>query len=189
MTTAQLYIITPHISQASEIFAQLDLMTRTLPVGAVRLCLKPDHSQTIVSDLRDIVQNRNVALLIEDDIEFAARSKADGVHLTNHLSVQAARLRLGEKANIGAYCYASRHAAMEAGEQGADYVAFGPGHAPEVAELVEWWAEMSTMPSVVEDVRDELAARRLVEAGAEFLAFPLEGADPAAFAWLVNHKL
>lgn len=189
MSETPLYIITPPVKSADEIFTPLDLLTRNMTVGAVRLVLAPDFSPSIVSDLQEIVQNRNVALLIEDNIDFAARAGADGVHLTNPLQVREARTRLGEQANIGAYCYASRHSAMEAGEQGADYVAFGPGHAPEVAELVEWWSEMFTLPCVVEGANDEVSARRVMEAGADFLALPLIGADPASFAWLVNRKL
>lgn len=184
-----LYIITPPVAEAKEIFTALDLLTRTVPVSVVRLCLAPGFGPHLVSDLRGIVQNRDVALLIEDDIEYAARSGADGVHLTNHLNVRYARERLGKDASIGAYCYASRHAAMEAGEQGADYVAFGPGRAPEVAELTAWWSELSTLPVVIEGATDEVSARRVMEAGADFLAFPLEGADPASFAWLVNRPL
>jgi len=184
---AGIYLITPPIHRAADIFKPLDLLTLNLPVMAVRLRLAAGFDgPSVVDGLREITQNRNVALLIEDDIDFALKTKADGVHLSSFLRIKEARRVLGEEANIGAECYASRHAAMEAGEAGADYVSFSPASAPEALECITFWTEMAAMPCVAEGATDELSVRRAVEAGADFIAFPLENATPEALEWLVN---
>lgn len=187
---SQLYIITPPVLKVSDIKNELDLLTRTLPVGAVRLRLAQGFDgPSLIRGLQEVVQNRDVALLVEDDIDFALHGGADGLHLTNFIKVFECRQKLGPDANIGANCMASRHAAMEAGEMGADYVSFSPAHAPEVIELIGWWSEMTNLPCVAEGVSDELTARRVVEAGADFVALTLGESDPAAFGWLANRSL
>jgi len=187
---SELYIITPPTLKVADIFKELDLLTRTLPVGAVRLRLAPGfEGPSLVNGLQEVVQNRDVALLVEDDLDFALKSGADGIHLTNPVRVGEARRKLGGDANIGAHCFASRHMAMEAGEAGADYVSFSPADAPEVIELIGWWSEMTNVACVAEGVQDELTARRVVEAGADFVAFILGESDPAAFGWLANRSL
>jgi len=108
------------------------------------------------------------------------------VHLNNYVKVAEARAKLGDEASIGAHCYASRHAAMEAGEMGADYVAFSPASAPEVVELIGWWTEATVLPSIAEGVTDELTARRIAEAGADFISFETDKADAEALVWLAN---
>jgi len=186
---AELYLITPPVHKAEDILKTLDLLTQQLPVAAVRLRLAAGFDgPSVVSGLREITQHRNVALLIEDDIDFALKTKADGVHLASFLRVREARRVLGEEASIGADCYASTHAAMEAGEAGADYVTFSPATAPEAIQCIEWWSEMSAMPSVAEGTTDEVTARRAIEAGADFLALPMDGLDINALSWLVNKK-
>ena len=187
MADSALYLITPPVQRLEEILSPLEVMTRTVAVAAVRLRLAPGYEgPSLVRGLREVVQNRDVALLVEDDIAFAQKAEADGVHLTNYLMVAQARQMLGEEANIGANCFASRHAAMEAGEAGADYVSFFPSSAPEVVELIEWWSEMTTLACIAEEVNDALVARRVIEAGADFVSLPLVGADPDALSWVAG---
>jgi thiamine-phosphate pyrophosphorylase len=79
---------------------------------------------------------------------------------------------------IGADAGRSRHDAMELGEAGADYIAFGiPPDAEDRAvaverriELIAWWNEVFELPSVAFDVADTEEARRLAEAGADFVS-------------------
>ena len=57
----------------------------------------------------------------------AERYGLDGVHLTDGArSVRKIRKELGADPILGAFCAASRHDGMTAGEAGADYVSFGP---------------------------------------------------------------
>jgi thiamine-phosphate pyrophosphorylase len=59
---------------------------------------------------------------------------------------------------------------MESGEAGADYVQFLPGTAPEDLELIAWWTEMMTVPSVIAGRFTRESAQTLIGAGADFLA-------------------
>ena len=81
----------------------------------------------LAEPLQAICADRDVAFIVNDSIALAARLGADGVHLgQGDGDLREAREVLGPQAQIGSTCHASRHLAMEAGEAGADYVAFGP---------------------------------------------------------------
>jgi thiamine-phosphate pyrophosphorylase len=111
------------------------------------------------------------AFLIEDDVALALALGADGVHLCDPAGVGAARARLGQGRILGASCGTSRHAAMLAGEDGADYIAFGePGCAlPFLLELLAWWSELFVLPCLAEGAFDAGSCAPLVEAGADFI--------------------
>ena len=80
----------------------------------------------LAEPLQTICAAHNVAFIVNDSIVLAKRLKADGVHLGQEDgSPQEAHEQLGREAQIGVTCHASKHLAMEAGEAGADYVAFG----------------------------------------------------------------
>jgi thiamine-phosphate pyrophosphorylase len=89
-----------------------------------------------------------------------------------------ARKLVGPSGIIGITCQASRHLAMEAGEAGADYVAFGAFYPTETkdpsskaeTELLTWWQEMVEVPCVAIGGITTENARPLVEAGADFVA-------------------
>ena len=76
--------------------------------------------------LRDLCYQYNALLIINDDIELAIQSEADGIHLgKNDISLSEARNRLGENFIIGISCYDQLELAIRAERQGASYVAFG----------------------------------------------------------------
>jgi len=71
-------------------------------------------------------RRRGVPLIVNDDVELALRSDADGVHLgRDDASLPAARSRLGGQRIIGVSCYNQVERAVAAQRGGADYVAFG----------------------------------------------------------------
>lgn len=73
-----------------------------------------------------LCRERNVPLIVNDDVELARQSGADGVHLGRDDAAPArARAALGAGALIGISCYDSLERALQAEAQGADYVAFG----------------------------------------------------------------
>ena len=133
----------------------------------------------LAEPLQAICAARDVAFIINDSIPLAKRLGADGVHLgQKDGTVEDAREQLGRDAQIGVTCHASRHLAMEAGEVGADYVAFGAffpsttkqsEHRPE-PELVEWWSGLFEIPCVAIGGITPDNCRPLIEAGADFLA-------------------
>ena len=157
----QLYLITPPVLDLDLFPAQLAACLDATEIGCVRLSLASrdeDHIGRAADALRDITHARDVALVIDTHMLLVERLGLDGVHLTDGArSVRKMRKDLGADAIIGAFCGASRHEGMSAGEYGADYVSFGPvGLSPlgsgEQAglELFQWWSEMIEVAVVAE---------------------------------------
>lgn len=141
--------------------------------------LDQHEAARLAAPLQAICAERNVAFIVNDSIALAKRLKADGVHLgQDDGDVKEAREELGREAQIGVTCHGSRHLAMEAGEAGADYVAFGAffssgtkqtEHHAE-PDLLEFWAGLFEIPCVaIGGITPENCAP-LVAAGADFLA-------------------
>jgi len=180
--STRLYLITPPAFEASSLAPRLIEALDAGDVACVQLRLKDASDDTIrrAADLlRPLVQSRDVAFLMNDRADLAHDTGCDGVHLGQEDgSVPTARRLLGADCIIGATAHASRHLAMVAAEQGADYVAFGaffPTATKEVKhhaspELLEWWSEIMTVPAVaIGGITAENCAP-LVRAGADFLA-------------------
>ena len=189
----QLYLLTPPEFELSEFPDRLAAVLDAVPVACLRLALATrdeDRLGRAADAVRAVAHARDVAVVIDSHLALAERHGLDGVHLTDGArSVRAARKALGADAVVGAFCGASRHDGMTAGEAGADYVAFGPVGATALGdgttaedELFRWWSEMIEIPVVAEGAVDEAAARRLGP-WADFLAVGEEawrGDDPAA---------
>ncbi len=152
------------------------------PVAAFQLRLKDVEDFEVLRAgevLKPILQAYDVALIVNDRADLAAKLGADGVHLgQGDGSVAEARKLLGREAQIGVTCHDSRHLAMEAGEAGADYVAFGAFYPTDTKEtrhrpdpsILTWWTTLFATPCVaIGGITPENAAP-LVEAGADFLA-------------------
>ena len=112
-------------------------------------------------------------------MNLAKRLAADGVHLgQSDGDVRDARALLGLSAQIGRTCHDSRHLAMEAGEAGVDYVAFGafyetttkPSNYRPEPSILSWWATLFEIPSVAIGGITPANAPPLVAAGADFVA-------------------
>ena len=177
----QLYLISP--LDVSKAFPER--LARALdagPVAAFQFRVKgidQHEAARLAEPLLEICRARDVAFIVNDSIALAKRLKADGVHLGQQDGdVREARDTLGRGAQIGVTCHASRHLAMEAGEAGADYVAFGSffpsetkasDHRPE-PELLTWWQNLVEIPCVAIGGITPENCRPLVEAGADFLA-------------------
>lgn len=157
----QIYLITPQAVELSSFPNRLAAVLDAVEVACLRLALASNDEDEVArtaDSLREVAHARDVALVIERHLNMVERLGLDGVHLTDGArSVRAARKALGEDAIVGAYCGASRHDAMSAGEAGADYVSFGPVAATglgdgTVAEdgLFEWWSQMIEVPVVAE---------------------------------------
>ena len=152
------------------------------PVAAFQFRVKgidQHEAVRLAEPLQRICADADVAFLVNDSAALAKRLGADGVHLgQDDGSVGEARDLLGAEAQIGVTCHASRHLAMEAGEAGADYVAFGAffdtatkatTHRADPA-LLSWWTTLSQLPCVAIGGITAVNAPALVAAGADFLA-------------------
>jgi len=178
----QLYLITPPgLDPAS--FA--DGLARALdagPVSCVQLRLKQANDDTVrraAEALAPIAQSRDVAFILNDRPDLAAETGCDGVHIgLEDAAYDHARRIVGTDAIVGVTCHASRHLAMVAAEQGADYVAFGAFFPTGTKDaktradvaLIRWWAELMEVPCVAIGGITPDNCRPLVEAGADFLA-------------------
>ena len=96
------------------------------------------------------LQALGLAVLV-DDVEprIVSRLRADGLHITNsEFAIVDLRMSLPRDAMVGVDCGTSRHAAMEASEQGADYVGFHQ-RAQTIGEpLIGWWNDIAEIPAV-----------------------------------------
>lgn len=189
----QLYLISP--LDVTGGFA--DRLARALdagPVAAFQFRVKDvdqHDAAKLAEPLQRICAEREVAFIVNDSIALAKRLGADGVHLgQGDGDPREARDVLGISAQIGVTCHDSRHLAMEAGEAGADYVAFGAfyptttkevSHHPDPA-ILSWWATMFEMPSVAIGGITTANAAPLIAAGADFIAVSnaVWGGDEAA---------
>lgn len=135
--------------------------------------LEPAALARLAARLLPLGQARGAAVLLTDRLAEAVDLDFDGLHLSQGSGTARARQRLGDR-NLGVACALSRHQAMEAGEAGADYVAFA-GEVGELEAAIGWWAETMTLPCVAEAIADPAEAARLVKAGADFIC-----PDPAA---------
>ncbi|EAQ30003.1 thiamine-phosphate pyrophosphorylase [Erythrobacter sp. NAP1] len=183
--TTQLYLISP--SQVDGDFP--DRLERALDAGeglvtAFQFRVKgvdQHEAARLAEPLMAICARHEVAFIVNDSVPLAKRLKADGVHLgQDDGDPKEAREVLGRDAQIGVTCHASKHLAMEAGEAGADYVAFGAffesmtkdkGDAERpTPDTIEWWVKLFEIPVVaIGGITPENCAP-LVRAGADFLA-------------------
>jgi thiamine-phosphate pyrophosphorylase len=191
--SCQLYLISP-LDVGGEFSQRLERALEAGPVAAFQFRVKgldQHEAARLAEPLQAICARHEVAFIVNDSIALAKRLKADGVHLGQQDGgVREAREALGREAQIGVTCHASRHLAMEAGEAGADYVAFGSffpsetkasEHRPE-PDLLAWWQSLFEIPCVAIGGITPANCGPLVKAGADFLAVSqaVWGGDEAA---------
>ncbi|USI71745.1 thiamine phosphate synthase [Sphingomonas morindae] len=177
----QLYLISPPVLP-DDFADQLARAFDAGPVAAFQLRIKDmdEHGLArLAAPLQTLCARHDVAFIVNDSVSLAKRLGADGVHLgQTDGDAREARQLLGPSVQIGVTCHDSRHLAMEAGEAGADYVAFGAfyptetkavRHRPELS-ILSWWSTLFELPCVAIGGITPANARPLVEAGADFLA-------------------
>ncbi|KTT70555.1 thiamine phosphate synthase [Sphingomonas endophytica] len=189
----QLYLVSP-LDVTGSFPDRLKSALDAGPVAAFQFRVKDvdQHSAARLAEpLQRICADREVAFIVNDSISLAKRLGADGVHLGQEDGdPREARAALGPAAQIGVTCHDSRHLAMEAGEAGADYVAFGSfyptttkqvKHRPEPV-ILSWWHALFELPSVAIGGITPDNAAPLIAAGADFIAasHAVWGGDEAA---------
>ena len=177
----QLYLISP-LEVGGDFPERLEQALSGGGVAAFQYRVKgvdQHEAARLAEPLQRICAAHDVAFIVNDDMGLAKRLGADGVHLgQGDGDPRDARALLGPSAQIGVTCHDSRHLAMEAGEAGADYVAFGaffPTSTKEVKHrpdpsILSWWATLFEMPSVAIGGITPENGQELVDAGADFLA-------------------
>lgn len=180
--SCRLYLITPPVIENP--YEWVKTWEATLDAGdiaCVQIRLKnldDDSLARVIDVLRPPAQKRGIAVLLNDRPDLAFETGCDGVHIGQEDGTYAeARKAMGDGI-VGVTCHDSRHLAMEAGEKGADYVAFGAffptstkdAKAQAGLDLLTWWSELFTVPSVAIGGITVDNCRPLIAAGADFLA-------------------
>ena len=132
-----------------------------------------------IAQLMPVAHRHNVAFILNDNPELAAKYDCDGAHIgQDDMAYEAARAIMGDDKIIGVTCHDSKHLAMEAGEAGADYVAFGAFYDTQTkqaksnadADILSFWQEFVELPCVAIGGITPDNAAPLVAAGADFIA-------------------
>jgi thiamine-phosphate pyrophosphorylase len=183
----RLYLISPGVIDVPVFAGQLQAAMEAGDVSAFQLRLKgatDDAIREAVRVLMPIVHAHDVAFIINDRVDLVMELGADGVHLGQEdMNIAEARALLGDNRVIGISCHDSAHLAMEAGEAGADYIAFGAYHpttSKEPAQLAKygtpakdllpWWSTYTTVPAVAIGGMTPENCGALVSQGADFIA-------------------
>jgi len=178
----KLYLISPANINVDEFALSLEEVISTGLVACFQLRLKNIKDEYIIEVskiLKPICHKYDVPFILNDRLDLADKVKADGVHLgEDDGSILDARKLLGPKAIIGASCYNSKHQAMKAAEEGADYVAFGAFFDTKTKDpktqakitIIKDWVLISNIPCVAIGGIDASNCQELVDAGADFLA-------------------
>ena len=177
-----LYLITPPIIELSEFKEQLVQALTPGLVEVVQLRLKGVDDQHVIDvgkTLRPICHHFDTTFIVNDRPDLAIKIGADGVHLGEEDSnVKNARTILGSSAIIGVSCYNSKHKAMLASEEGANYVAFGAFYHTQTKipkyrariDIIEDWSYISNVACVAIGGITANNCSNIVNAGADYIA-------------------
>jgi thiamine-phosphate pyrophosphorylase len=177
----QLYLVSP-LEVGGDFPDRLARALDAGPVAAFQFRVKDvnqHEAARLAEPLQALCADREVAFIVNDSVSLAKRLGADGVHLgQSDGDPREARSVLGPTVQIGVTCHDSRHLAMEAGDAGADYVAFGAfyptttkpvEHRPDPS-ILSWWSALFELPGVAIGGITPENAGALVKAGADFVA-------------------
>ncbi|GGB66668.1 thiamine phosphate synthase [Blastomonas aquatica] len=181
MTGCELYLISP-LDVGGDFPDRLRSALEAGPVAAFQFRVKDidqHEAARLAAPLLEICREHDCAFIVNDDVALAKRLGADGVHLgQGDGDPREAREELGKDAQIGVTCHNSRHLALEAGEMGADYVAFGaffPSSTKDAKitaepEILEWWSSMMEPPCVAIGGITLDNAAQIIATGTDFIA-------------------
>ena len=179
---SQIYLISPPKIELLNFSKRLEkaLKTNLVPVFQLRLKEYSNSELTqIAKEIKKICDNNNCLFLLNDSLEIALNIGANGVHLgAEDGSILSARKNSPKNFLIGASCYDSKHLAMEAGEQGADYLSFGAFFESKTKksrgnpslEILEWSNEILNLPTVAIGGITADNCAPLVKSGTDFLS-------------------
>jgi thiamine-phosphate pyrophosphorylase len=182
VTGCRLYLITPPQIDLDPFAAAFEQALSGGDVACLQIRLKDVPEAEIVRAAQTLIpmaHKAGVSVLINDRPDLAKASGADGVHVGQEdASYAEARRIVGPKNVVGVTCHDSRHLAMEAGDAGADYVAFGAFFETTTksakykadVDVLTWWSDIFEIPCVAIGGITVDNAQPLIAAGADFLA-------------------
>ncbi len=182
MSTYDLCVITRNVEHLNR--THLDVARAALEGGATMIQLRDKHLPSdklvrVAIELRNLTRSHYAVFIINDRLDVALASEADGIHLgTDDLPIASARQLLGPDALIGASAksQADANLAMEAG---ASYLGVGPiyptlsktdaGEALDLGRLAEIRQKVPLPIIAIGGITCENAAA-VIEAGATGIA-------------------
>jgi len=199
----QLYVITD--SRAAEGRDLVRMVKAAIDGGAevVQLRDKNLPAKELIKvglELQDLCRRKDVIFIINDRPDVALAVNSDGVHLgQDDLPIAVARRIMAPEKIIGVSTHTIKQA-LEAEEQGADYIGVGPVFAtptkseykPVGLELVSQVKEKLSIPFVAIGGIDEKNIDEVIAAGAECAAVVravMAARDPAEAAKKLKKKL
>lgn len=176
-----LYAITPNISETDLLLGKVE---QALQGGIALLQYRdkisnPEELLLRAHAIHQLCLKFKVPLIINDDPALALACQAEGVHLgQSDTSIQQARQLLGKNALIGVTCHHTLSLAINAEQQGADYVAFGrffnsttkPGTPLATVKTLSDAKVALSIPVVAIGGIHHNNAKPLINNGADFLA-------------------
>ena len=191
----RLYLISPPQIDLPVFATQLREALSGGDVACFQLRLKGEHAKGADDDtireavrmLMPICKEKDIPFILNDRVDLAKELGCDGVHLGQEdletTSIEAVRKTLGANAVIGVSAHASKHLALEAADEGVDYVAFGAFYPtaskPQkkidkwgvpTLDILTWWQEMVEVPCVAIGGMKPDYASDVAAAGADFIA-------------------
>ncbi|MBV9077618.1 MAG: thiamine phosphate synthase [Methylobacteriaceae bacterium] len=181
----RLFLLTPVLDEVEPFLPRLTAALGSGAVAALLLRLRPDTDErALVNRVKAVVtaaRASETAVIVAGPptpllATVAVRGGADGAHTEDLGAIRALRDALKAERSLGVGGLRTKHAAMEAGEAGVDYLLFGEprpdGYVPDpdlTMERATWWAEIFEPPCAayaasLSDVADAAAT------GAEFVA-------------------
>ena len=185
----QIYLISPPQIKLDDFFKKLKKIAQKVEISCLRLSLSSSLENNIIEttiNVKSLTDSLGIPILIEDHYKLVPQLNLNGVHLTNgSKSVKHVRKYLGSKYIIGAYCGNSKHNALIAAENGADYISMGPlvtqnlGNEDVVPiEIFSWWSEFIEIPIVAEGALNKHIIEEL-SSNTDFIAITNEIWDTA----------
>ena len=176
--TAKIYLIVDITSSDIE----LRNILKKNPIECVRISGVTElstHDKERIREFKELCHSNDIAVLLEDNYEFALKNEFDGVHFTKRPSEIQKVLKLKPKDFlVGVDCSYSKHQGLITAELGVDYISFkvdcnkDSDNSDSYSDnLISWWYETIEIPLVVENVKS-LSKIRELSVVCDFISIP-----------------
>ncbi|WP_445681159.1 thiamine phosphate synthase [Radicibacter daui] len=175
----RLYLALPPLGGETTAASLLGPLSEALESGEVPSllldvsALTPAAAREALMLLTPVAQSHGTAMMVAGHPDVALSCGCDGIHIDGAAqgAVKAVKsLRAGNPAIlIGFDAGLSRHAAMEAGEAGADVITFSDEETVGVVEACSWWVPLFEVPCVAGGHNALVEVAALAASGADFV--------------------
>ena len=154
----KLYLISPAQIHLTDFINQLTSVIGDKKIGAFQLRLKDTPISEItaaIKSLLPICHDHGVPFFINDFYQLARDYDIDGIHVgQDDCNLPEIIKEFGKEKIIGVSCQNSKHLAMTAGNEGADYVSFGAFFPTQTkkntvradTDIIDWWLKYTNIP-------------------------------------------